>query len=358
MAWLIYGATGFTGRLVVVEAVRRGHRPILAGRDPERVRALAERQGLEHRAAPVEELGAILEGVELVLNCAGPFARTAAPAIDAVLARGIAYADISGEAKSFEAAFARDREATGREVALVPGVGFDVVASDCLARYVAERVPGAVRLELAVAGSGGRTSKGTILSILAGLPAGIRVRRGDAIRRRPLGRGLARIRFPEGPRLALPAPLADLWTGARTTRIPDITAYVALPAPAALGLWATWPIVSIAVPVAGRLLALHPLEKALARRLSRRPEPAEPIRRTARTWVWARATDGNGRSAQAWLETVDGYDFTARSAVLAVERLLAERPRGALTPALAFGADFVLGVEGTRRFDRLDGTTA
>jgi short subunit dehydrogenase-like uncharacterized protein len=352
MAWLVYGATGYTGRLVVDEAVRRGHRPILAGRDPGKVRALAETHRLEHRAAPVERLAGILDGVEAVLNLAGPFSRTAVPAMEACLARGLPYADISGESSTFEAAFDRDRHALERNVALVPGVGFDVVATDCLARYVAERVPGAVRLEIAVASSG-RPSAGTIRSMLEILPGGAKVRRGDAIRRRPLGRGLARLPFPGGARFALPLPLADLWTGARTTRIQDITTYAALSAPVALALWASWPISSLAVPALGGLLARPPLRTLVDRRLSRYAGPGEATRRASRTLAWARATDGRGRDSQAWLEAPDGYTFTARSAVLAMERLLAERPRGALTPALAFGADFVLGIEGTRRLDRL-----
>jgi short subunit dehydrogenase-like uncharacterized protein len=353
MAWLIYGATGYTGRLVVDEAVRRGHRPILAGRDPGKVRALAEDHRLEHRAAPVERLAGILDGVEAVLNVAGPFSRTAVPAMEACLAGGIPYADISGEASTFEAAFERDRQARDRSVALVPGVGFDVVATDCLARYVAERVPGAVRLEIAVASSG-RPSAGTLRSMLEVLPGGAKVRRGDAIRRRPLGRGLVRIPFPGGSRLALPLPLADLWTGARTTRIQDITTYAALSAPVALALWATWPVSSLVVPAAGKLLARPPLRHLVDRQLSRCPGPDAAARLASRTLAWARATDGRGRASQAWLEAPDGYTFTARSAVLAVERLLADRPRGALTPALAFGADFVLGVGGTRRLDRPD----
>jgi short subunit dehydrogenase-like uncharacterized protein len=353
MAWLIYGATGFTGHLVVDEALRRGHRPILAGRSPDKLAALAGPRGLEARSAGVAGLDGILDGIDLVLNLAGPFSRTAAPAIAACLARGVSYADISGEGATFEAAFARDREAVERGVALVPGVGFDVVASDCLARHVAERVPGAVRLEVAVAGEG-RPSAGTLLTVLEGLPAGTRVRRGDAIRRRPLGRGLARIRFADRARLALPAPLADLWSAARTTRIPDITAYVGLSSLAALAVWSSWPVSSVTVPAVGRLLALPPIRGPLSRRLARMPGPELAARLTARAHVWARATDGSGRDAQAWLETTDAYGFTARSAVLAVERLLADRPRGASTPALAFGADFVLGVEGTRRLDRLD----
>lgn len=353
MSWLIYGATGFTGRLVVEEAVRRGHRPIVAGRDPEKLGPLAGHHRLEFRAAPADGVAAILDGVEAVLNVAGPFSRTAAPVIDACLSRSVAYADVSGEGATFAAAYARDAEAVGREVAVVPGVGFDVVASDCLARHVAERVPGAVRLELAVAGAG-RPSAGTLLSVLEGLPGGTKVRRGDAIRRRPFGRGLARIRFADRTRLALPMPLADLWSAARTTRIENITAYAALSTPVALSLWSGWPVASVAVPAVGRLLSLPPLRGPLTRRVARLPGPTEATRRTTHAEVWARATGGDGRAVEAWLETGNAYDFTARSAVLAVERLLADRPRGALTPALAFGADFVLGIAGVRRLDRLD----
>src|SRR5690606_22371560 len=145
-SWMIYGANGFTGVLVAEEAVRRGMRPILAGRREEAVRPLAERLGCEHRVFELGSGGDVahhLDDVGLVLLCAGPFSRTSRPVVDACLALGIHYLDITAEIPVFEACHARTDEAARAGSILLPGVGFDVVPSDCLAAALAARLPDA-----------------------------------------------------------------------------------------------------------------------------------------------------------------------------------------------------------------------
>ena len=80
------------------------------------------------------------------------------------------------------------------------------------------------------------------------------------------------------------------------------------------------------------------------------PQPESQVSGQHTSYAWARATNQSGQQAEAWLELGEGYQFTAASSVQAVERMLRERPSGALTPAQAFGADFVLAIEGVRRW--------
>src|SRR3954468_5063229 len=151
---LLYGATGRTGTLIAEEAVARGHRPVLAGRDPDRLRKLAERLDLPWVAGPVTEISQLLGDSRLVLLAAGPFGATAPAVLRACLERGVHYLDIANEIPVVEAALAADEEAPRRGISVLPAVGFGTVASDGLARHVADQVPEARRLEIALFGRG------------------------------------------------------------------------------------------------------------------------------------------------------------------------------------------------------------
>src|SRR4051795_5180707 len=174
MAFLVYGANGYTGQLIAELARERGERPILAGRSEDKVRPLAERLGLPWRAFDLGHPD--LHDVQLVLHCAGPFSATSRPMVDACLTARAHYLDITGEVEVFEAVLARDAEARERGVVLLPGVGFDVVPSDCLAALLHRKLPSATRLELAFA-TQGRASPGTLKTTVESLPRGGVVRR-------------------------------------------------------------------------------------------------------------------------------------------------------------------------------------
>ncbi len=347
---MLYGASGYTGRLIAEEAVRRGHRPVLAGRSREKLVPLAERLGLEVLVAGLDDVRSLvstLEGLPLVLHAAGPFVRTSEPMVQACLAAGAHYLDITGEIPVFESTFQHDAEARARGITLMSGVGFDVVPTDCLARYVAERVPGAHELDLAI--SLGQASAGTAKSALEQLPAGGRVRRGGALQPWPMGKGLRRVRFADAERTVAPIPWGALVTAWHTTGIPNITTYMALPRAAARVIRFTYPLLK-------RVLAVDAVRHGAERFIESRVQgPDETARSEHRSHVWAEARAADGRRAQAWLELPEGYTFTALAAVRAVEQVLAHRPQGALTPARAFGADFVLSIEGCQRLEALSG---
>jgi len=157
MSWMIYGAYGYTGRLVAVLAAERGELPVIAGRDARRLRRLGEMFELDHRAFDLSDPGAVaeaLDGVDVVAHCAGPFSATSAPMVDACMATGTHYLDITGEIDVFETVLGRDKEAREAGIVLLPGAGFDVVPTDCLAAMLARALPSATRLELAVRAHG------------------------------------------------------------------------------------------------------------------------------------------------------------------------------------------------------------
>ena len=324
--WLIYGATGRTGTLIAEEAVARGHRPVLAGRDAEGVRRLAERLDLKWVAGPASDLGALVGDAQLVLLAAGPFGATAPPALRACLDASVHYLDIANEIPVAEAILAADDAARRRGITVLPAVGFGTVASDGLARHVADQVPGATALELAVMLETDGSSAGARASTIDVVMSGGRVRRDGRVVRARLGAGAHRHATPIGDRTFVPVPTADLVVSARTTGVPNITVSrpVSLPPMVA-------ELAMPALPVLARASRILPQRDRTPR------SNAEPG--TVESHLWARAIAADGRTAEAWARTGEGYAYTARSAVLVVEATLQAEPLGATTVANAFGPE-------------------
>ena len=234
-AILIYGATGYTGQLLAAHAVGQGLRPILAGRDPEKLRPLAARLNLEMRAARLDDaagLQSALADVAAVIHAAGPFSRTARPMAEACLAAGAHYVDITGEIAVLEALAAKDAAAKAAGIVLLPAAGFDVVPSDCLAAHVAGRVPGATHLRISIGGFGG-FSRGTARTMVEGIAWGTRVRRDGRIVELP-SPPRATADFGTGPRRTVGLGWGDVSSAWYSTGVPNIDVYFeAFPAMAA-----------------------------------------------------------------------------------------------------------------------------
>jgi len=344
---LLYGANGYTGRLVLTEALARGVRPILAGRNGDALRTLAAPHGLEVRVAALDDAAAMrtaLAGTGAVLHCAGPFIHTAAPMLEACLAARVPYLDITGEIAVFEAMAAADARAKAAGIAVIPGVGFDVVPTDCLAAHLKARLSGATTLELAFSGGTG-PSHGTAATVIEGMGQGGAVRRGGRITRVPTAWRTRRVEFADKPRLCVTIPWGDVSTAFHSTGIPDITTYMATTPQGLRSLR----LMRLAEP----LLRTGFVKGFLRQQLAKRPAgpSAESLGRT-RSQVWGEVTDAAGRSVRARLSAPTGYALTAMSAVRAAERVLAGgMPAGFLTPSRAFGTDFILTLPDTVRED-------
>ncbi len=347
MSWLLYGATGYTGELVARLAVSRGQKPVLAGRSAGAVAVLASELGLPHRVFGLDDARAIdagLDGVRAVLHCAGPFSRTAQPMVEACLRRKVHYLDITGEIPVFLALHAQDAAARAAGVTLLPGAGFDVVPSDCLAAHVKRRLPAATRLALAFVPSGG-LSRGTATTALERLHEGGVVRRGGRFVRVPPAWKTRAIDFGRGPRKAITIPWGDVATAYFSTGIPDIEVYMAAPASLRVGLKLARPF----LPFVGTA----PVQSFLKRRIrSGAPGPSAAHRARATSYLWAEATDDAGRTAVSRLTTPEAYALTTCTALAALERILdGKTTAGYHTPATAFGPDFILTIERCTRTD-------
>jgi short subunit dehydrogenase-like uncharacterized protein len=323
--WMLYGAAGYTGALIAQHARERGHRPLLAGRTAASVTTLAEKLDLPHRAVTLDDpaaLNAALADVDLVLNAAGPFLHTAGPLAEACLNAGAHYLDIANELRVFRTLYDLHQRAQRADVTIIPGAGFGVVATNCLARYVSDAVGTTQRLEVAARAATAQRGRGIAASIRESLPYGGWTRQAGHLHPTPLGSGTSTITLPDGPCGVMPFPTGDLEAAFQATGAPDIIAYSPIPD----------------MPAAPRPRASD-------------PEPAGP--RAYRSFGWARATGPDGATAQAWLQTGESYAFTAAVSIRAVEETLTRSPRGAFSPAAAFGADFALTIPGTTRIDSI-----
>ena len=337
MSWLLYGANGYTGALVAREAVRRGLKPILAGRSRTPLESLARELGLEVRVFALdgaEPPARSLDGVQLVLHCAGPFSATAAPMMAACLAVRAHYLDITGEIAVFEHARSLDAAARAAGTVLCPGVGFDVVPTDCLAACLKEALPDATHLALGFDGQSSM-SRGTARTMVEGLAQGGCVREAGALKRVPLGFRDRRIDFGAGEKLAATIPWGDVSTAFYTTGIPNIEVYVPVSPRALAGLrrlrYLRW------------LLAAGPMQRLLKSRVNRQPPGPDAAQRAATpTCVWGEARNAAGKILTARVVTANGYAVTVHAALGIVERLLAGgTPAGALTPARLMGSRYV-----------------
>lgn len=344
---LVYGANGYTGTLIVRLAVERGLRPVVAGRNREALTALAGELGLEARIFPLSDPAALAEGVRgaaVVLHCAGPFSHTARRMADACLRLGIHYLDVTGEIEVFEQMAARDAEARAAGVMLLPGAGFDVVPSDCLAAHLARRLPSATHLALGFF-SAGRLSRGTATTIVENLSRGGLVRHEGELRKVKAACKTRVIDFGDGPRTAVTIPWGDVSTAYYSTGIPNIEVYAAAPLGRRLAMRASRYL--------GWLLGSRIVQEQMRRRIrSRPPGPTEEERKSGQTLLWGEASAAGGQKVVSRLQGPEGYTFTAESALALVERVLSgQAPPGFQTPARAYGPDFVLGLPGVRRSD-------
>ena len=343
--FLLYGCTGYVGREIAAMAVERGLDPVVAGRDPVGVRAVADDLGTEHRVFELDGSETMEEAVAsaaAVLNCAGPFIHTAEPMVQACLRLDTHYVDITGEIPVYQSLADRDEQAKDAGVMLLPGAGFDVAATDCLALYLKQQLPSASQLILAFHSQGpAGFPPGTLKSSIEMLPYGEKVRRNGRLVS-PEGSPMTReIDFGRGPMEAVRLPWGDVFTAYYSTGIPNIEDYAVLPGPMARGMALVEPL---------RPLFNSKLVRALLTFMIGKGSTAEE-RAQSRTSVWGYVEDDQGRSTQARLHGPEiGVVWTGRAALAAVERVLAgDAPPGFQTPAKAYGADFTLEVEGVTR---------
>jgi short subunit dehydrogenase-like uncharacterized protein len=311
---LIYGATGYTGRMAAQHAVAAGLDPILGGRNTARLAQLADELEVECRAFSLEDGATVdraLSDVSVLLNCAGPFNRTAEPLITAAIRSGVHYLDVAAELDSYLLAEAYDTQAAAAGVMLLPGSGGSVAMLGCLAGHAAGQVanPVSIRIALHVAGS---MSRGSAVSATENLATECLQRAGgELISRSPAD--VANFDFGSGAVSCMATTLPDLVTIWRATNVANIETFVHVSGDA-------FPEGDVSALPDG---------------------PTEDERRTNRYQAAVIVQDDYGAIVRSVLDTVNGYTFTPLAAVQAARRVLSGEHRpGFHTPAKLFGNGF------------------
>ncbi len=340
--WMIYGANGYTGRLAAQDAARQGLNPILAGRNEEAVREIADSLNLSWRIFDLGDEGATREAIRdcrAVLHCAGPFQVTSQPMISACLAEGVHYLDITGEIPVFANAHRQSDEASRRDVLLIPGVGFDVVPTDCLASRLVQMLPAATHLSLAFEAGGG-PSPGTAKTAAEGMSRGGCIRRDGKLKQVPVAWKSRKVPFASGERTAVTIPWGDVYTAFVSTGVPNIEVYMAM-SPGRIAQLRRMRLFS-------PLLGLGIVRSFMKRRIEQNVSgPSAEKRASTQAQLWGEVISADGRRVSATMATPNGYDLTVTASLAIMKYVLENDVEGGYyTPSLLMGAEFAESLPG------------
>lgn len=344
-AWLLYGANGFTGKLIAEEAVRRGMKPVLAGRNPEAIGALARQLGCEYRVFDLtnpDDIISSLDGITVVMHCAGLFSITARPMAEACIAAGVHYLDITGDFTVLEDLYTLDDAAKAAGVAMVPASGYDCVPTDCLALTLKEALPDATRLRLAMAGKP-TLSPGTWRSTLEAVPRCGAIRRDGKLMTVPHAWHAEDIHFDDKTRHAMTLPWGDISSAWRSTRIPHIEVYAAMTRSTVLTMRT---VRGVACSILGTEW-LQRLMQGTAARLVK--GPSEKHRQSEIMRLRGDVWNERGDQVTRYMHSPEGYTCTVEASLATTQGLLENRVApGVWSPAQALGSGFAATLPGVR----------
>ncbi|WP_436515767.1 saccharopine dehydrogenase family protein [Ekhidna sp. To15] len=339
---LIYGAYGYTGRLIVNECLKVGIKPIIAGRSAEKAMKFANKHDLEYDVFEVsekEKLENWLKRGDVVIHCGGPFIHTAKEMVEACLATNTHYLDITGEYQVFDLVKEYDLQAKEKNLMLMPGAGFDVVPSDCLAKHLHTKLPTATDLKLAFVSKGGKLSRGTAKTMIENL--------GDPQIRRtngeyegiPMGKSIREIDYGDFSQISMGISWGDVSTAFHSTGIPNIEVFSGTDEQQISKVKKTLRM--------SFMLKSRMIKNFLIRQMDKRPDgPKEEKRDASCMYLWGEASDDNGK-IEARLKTPNGYTLTAMSSVRIAQKIFAEDLKpGFQTPASAYGEGLILEIDG------------
>lgn len=342
MPWMIYGANGYTGKMIAREAAKRGMRPVLAGRNEAAIAALAQELSLPSRVFALDNEPEVIAGlseIDLVLHCAGPFSETAEPMMMACLQTKTHYLDITGEISVFELAQSLSGRAKKQKIVLCPGVGFDVIPTDCVAARLHETLPDATHLALGFDSRSG-LSAGTAKTTVEAMKLGGRVRENGEIKTVGLGYATREINFGNGTKFAVTIPWGDVSTAFHSTGIRNIEVYI----PSSPKSVRMMRAANLVRPVLGMSMVQGILKKQAAKVEG----PSEEQRAKMPAYVWGEAINAEGKKVVARVKTANGYSLTVTGSLAVASYILMEKSvaGGAYTPSKLMGSDLV---------ERLDG---
>ncbi len=344
---IIYGSYGYTGQLIAEECKAKSIDVILSGRNEEQLRKQSSATGFTFATVDIENKSALcklLEKGSMVIHAAGPFQFTAKTMAEACLQTKKHYTDITGEIPVFETMAKLDSQAKAAGIALMPGTGFDVVPSDCLALHLKNRLPSAKHLQLAFASNKGGLSRGTSKTMVEGMGLGGAIRKNGKIIPVPLHEGITEINYGAFQLQSVRIPWGDVSTAFYSTGIGNIEVFrgadKSLIKQVHISRYLNW------------LLRMRFVKNYLINQIDKKPAgPNEERRAKSKMFLWGKVSDGN-QERISLLETIEGYTLTAKTSVLIAQKILSGNFKtGFQTPSMAYGPDLIMEVAGSSRKD-------
>lgn len=333
---LLYGAYGYTGKLILDELLTtQVCRPLIVGRDVQKIEKLAESYKLDFDVAEVESFGELLKkhsSVDLVINAAGPYIYTAQEIAVSCVEVGVHYIDVTGEISVFNQLHALDKAARKAGVMLLPGTGFDVAPTDCLANALKKKMPDATHLELAFANVGAGASRGTLLTSVLSLETTTLIRAHGVLEPVAWKTQQREINFGPFKRYCVAIPWGDLATAAISAGFENIKVFMPMK-----------PKMVIRLPLITTFLRI-PLLKRLALRWVRQKVtgPTKELRDASQTHVVGKVWNKAGDKIEMRLQTANGYTFTAQCTAWVTQSILnGKLIAGYQTPSMAYGYNFI-----------------
>ena len=345
---ILYGSYGYTGNLIAQECRSKNLDVILSGRNAEALQKQSERMNYPYEVVDIQDsvaLKKLLAKGKIVIHCGGPFQYTAKAMANACIETKTHYTDITGEATVFEMLSKLDDKGKQAGITIMPGTGFDVVPSDCLALHLKNRLPSATHLQLAFASTGGGFSRGTSKTMIEGLGYGSVIRREGKLTTIPTGSLTKEIDYGPFKIPSLNIPWGDISTAWRSTGIPNIEVYIGSNEKqityAKRSNYINW------------LLRLRWVKDYMLKKIDKKPAgPSNEKRTKGRMYLWGKVWDDVGKESSSRLETIDGYTLTAKASVLIAEKILnGNFKTGYQTPAMAYGAELIMEFPLTKRED-------
>ena len=323
---LIYGAAGYTGKIIAARAKELGLDFEIAGREQDKIQDLSSELEVAYHVFTVEDENGwktALADKKVLINAAGPFKFTAVQAMTACLRSGVHYLDISAELDTYQLAESMDMKAKEANIQLIAGAGL-FVSYDALAVYVAGKVTNPQKLSVGFRHFGG-FSRGSVISSKNIADLGILIRKDNEIIVNPHA-GPKVFRFVDRKEECLPTPLGGIVLSYRSTKIPNIEEFF-----------------SLKLPAAG-LPDLNP---------ETLPDgPTAEERGAGRNGLAAEVVGENGELFRAAVDAPSGYTLTPLSVVAVANRILNNDFKiGYQSPGSAYGISILSDIPDTRLID-------
>lgn len=340
--WMLYGCYGYSGKLILEEALRKGLSPIIAGRSEKKVTALANKYGLPYRVFDLSSPTTIEDNITdccLVFNAAGPYSTTCIPMLKACLNQGVHNLSLAGEIPILEELHNYHHQAKEKGVVLAVGLGFDVMPTDSMSNHLKHLLPDATHLTLGMDGPNdmSRGSMKEFFEQIGEHPFWIR-RESKLVASKPR---TTYMDFGNGQKLASTIAWGDTSSAFHSTGIPNIEVFAAI----SKADWLTIKTLD-SLSFLFKFKTIQKLANVCIDTLLSGPN--EETREKGQTFLMAEASNAAGEKIRINMRTPTGYKITYLGAVYTIEHMLNNSltKGGYYTPAQLLGDKAICNIEG------------